>query len=69
MDLNLSMELLRSVYRGDNDIIFKILKIIMPHRAYTNDNYQWVVCPVKNELAISFAQGKTRYKNYKMVPN
>jgi len=59
LDLNLSMELLRSVYRGDNDIIFKILKIIMPHRAYTNDNYQWVVCPVRNELVISFAQGET----------
>jgi hypothetical protein len=58
-DLNSIMNLLRSVYRGDQDFFMKLLKKVMPNRSYTADLYQWVVCPETNEFVISFADGTT----------
>ena len=56
LDLNKTMNVLRSIYHGKTDIRFFIMQIF----GIYSTPYQWVMCPDNGDFVISFA---TRVKN------
>jgi len=55
LDLNRTMAMLRSVYKGKTDIIFLIQKRIISEKEVFN---QWVACPKTGDMLFSFARNR-----------
>jgi hypothetical protein len=56
MDLNTTMSMLRSVYRGETLDVMDFKKQFI---FATNTAYQWVACPETGDIVISFSSGET----------
>jgi len=56
MDVNTSMEMVRNVYHGGYDPIWKI---ILSFRSGWETWWQWIACPETGEFIITFAKGQT----------
>ena len=61
LDLNITMNMLRSIYRGETDIILDLYEKIGLNPFYACR--QWVACPETGDIAISFAKGE-KYAQY-----
>jgi len=62
LDLNGTMEMLRSVYQGKNSGFYSLVQRLGGQ--YSQVWHQWVICPETGDILVSFADGKkSAYKN------
>jgi len=56
LNLNSTMELLQHVYRGDTDILLKILIKLAEGTSFNRAWNMWVACPESGDMVVSFAE-------------
>jgi hypothetical protein len=56
LNLNTSMSMLRDVYQGKTDLIFRVMQRLEFYPSY----HQWVACPETGDMVISFGDPDTK---------
>ena len=56
-DLNTSMQLFQKGYRGDTDVMLKILIKLAEGTSFNRAWNMWVACPENGDIVVSFAHG------------
>ncbi len=57
IDLNGTMELMQHVYRGDTDMLLKIIIKLAEGTSFNRAWNMWVACPERGDMVVSFAEG------------
>jgi hypothetical protein len=53
--MNSTMTLLRDIYTGKTNIVFKFMQL----KNWFAPSHQWVACPSAGEMVIAFSKGET----------